>query len=417
MNGVVKTAIYAVSIGLLLFLMSCGGSSNSSNTGSTNNGGSINTGGSNSGNTGGSGSGSGGSGAGTSTSTTYIYAGTAMDAGGILSYKLDASSGKLTQLSSVTLPGGSNTGGSVLATSGYVYTFNRTGDSQPGAIYSYKVDPNTGALSSAGSPVDITPVSDPNIRFARLSPDGKTAYLMSQFGVYAVSLNNGNPKLLGSQTLSTADVWGFTTAGHFAYAGIQDGSPKEGFSAPVIKEMSINSDGSFGTPQPIATLSDANIPYDLTSDAAGKFVAATTGMNNNSVAMFSVNSTTGALTAVAGSPFNVGAQVGKKLAFDPSGTHLYYVDNPDYDPRQESIMVFDVASNGALNHTQTLDLGTGESVIDLKVEADFAYISNLTGSVQSNILVLRRDSSSGQLSVASNTAVGTSVGTLGIVHF
>jgi 6-phosphogluconolactonase (cycloisomerase 2 family) len=240
--------------------------------------------------------------------------------------------------------------------------------------------------------------------------------MLSQWSVYAVALNNGSPSVLNSQTLSNGEVWGFAIAGHFAYAGIQDGNPKSGFDYPVLKRMSINADGSLSAPQTIATLKDANIPYDLISDQSGKFLAATTGFNSGDVSVWSVNSNTGDLSAVPGSPFSTDGAIIKLIRFDPSSKNVYAINNPDYEPLHEDIRVFSVGSNGSLTAVQTVDLGDELRATDFKVDSDFVFIGNSLGGTQSNITVLRRDATSGQLSVANKTAVPDIVGGVATVR-
>ena len=448
MNGVRNRSLSALALTCALLLFGCGGSSNSAdnnsgNTGSSN--GTPTTSSSNPGNSGGAGSGgttsgtgttgtgtgsgttgstgsgstgSGGTGSG-STSTTYLYAGTSINEGGISGYKVDTSSGNLTEISGspTKLPSGFTTGG-VMATNGsFVYTVNRPNEQGGAAIYTFKVDATSGVLSPVGNAVTVTSQNDAAVRRLVLSPDGKTAYLLSQLSVTAVALNNGSPANLNAEVVTTGFTFGIGVANHFAYVGVQDGSPKTGFAQPVIKAIPLNPDGSMGAAQTVVTLADSNIPYDLTVDAAGKYVAATTGFNNGAVSVWAIDSMTGVLTAVPGSPFTNSGDIGKRVRFNPSGTHLYLINNPDFEPRHEDVKVFSVGNNGALTLAQTLDLGTEESVTDFEMGNDFGYVANQTQSVQGNILVLRRDSSSGQLSQASATNLGTPPGGLGTVHF
>lgn len=361
----------------------------------------------------------GGGGGGSSSPATYVYVGTDANAGGIRSFKLDTSSGNLAELSGspTSLPQGFTTGASLVASNGFVYTVNRAGETQGAAVYSFKADPASGVLSPVGSGVVVTSTNDSDIGRIHLSTDGKTAYLISQFTMTAIALGDGNPSKLNSQELTTGASWGFGVTKNFAYAGVQDGNPKTGFAQPVIERLNINGDASLGSPQTLVTLTDSNIPYDLTTDANGKYVAATTGFNNNSVSVWSIDSGSGALTAVAGSPFSNNDEIGKTLRFDPDGTHLYLINNPGFEPRAEDVMVFNVASNGALTLSQTLDLGTGEDVLDFKVENDFAYITNQTDGLAGNLIVLKRDSGTGQLSVVGKTAMAGGSGGVDTLHF
>jgi hypothetical protein len=80
--------------------------------------------------------------------------------------------------------------------------------------------------------------------------------------------------------------------------------------------------------------------------------------------------------------------------------------------------VFALGSNGSFTLTQTVDLGNGRRLTDFKVESDFAYIANEGESgPQGSVTVLRRDASSGQLSVANTTNVASPVGGTATLHF
>jgi 6-phosphogluconolactonase (cycloisomerase 2 family) len=342
-----------------------------------------------------------------------------VDAGTIRSYRLNTSSGSLAEVSGspASLPPGSSTGGSLVASHGFVYAVNRPGNQFAVAMYTFQADPSTGALTPVGSPITVTSQADSNVGKIVLSGDGNTAYVLSQFTVYIVVLNNGSPSLMGSQQLSNGNIWGFGIAGSFAYAGIQDGNPKTGFAQPVLKRMAKGADGSLGPSQAIVTFADSNFSSDLATDANGRLVAATTGFNNDHVSVWSVNSSTGDLAPVPGSPFSNNGDIGKLLRFDPSGAHLYLINNPDFEPRHEDVVVFSADRKGTLALEQTLDLGNGQHATDFKVEDEFAFITNGITGGQGAISVLRIDPSSGQIAVASTTGVSSLLGGIATLHF
>ena len=331
----------------------------------------------------------------------YVYVADAADAGGAFAWKLD-SAGNLSEVpgSPFTLPAGGNLQGALAASGGFVYVVNRPVETGGAAIHSFKADASTGALTQKGKPVTITTPSDSDIRQMRLSPSESTAYAVTQFNLISISLNNGSPALLNTQAAANGEVFGVAVGSQFVFAGTQDGNPKQGFAQPVIKRFVVNSDSSLGAGQVVTTLTDANIPRGIAMDPAGKFLAVTTGTNNDSVTIFSVGSD-GSLTKAGTGPTN--GRNGHALEFDPSGKFLYALTSEDPVPNQESVVVFSVGADGSLTSVQTLDLPSGVRNGGFKVTTDFVIVvNNSVGGIDSSIVVLRRDSSSGQLSSGSS---------------
>jgi 6-phosphogluconolactonase (cycloisomerase 2 family) len=211
------------------------------------------------------------------------------------------------------------------------------------------------------------------------------------------------------------DIWGLATGNGAIYAGIQNGNPKSGFQTPVIKRVALGSDGSLlDSGQTVVTLNDANIPMDLTEDATGQFLAVTTGLNDNAVSVYAIG-TDGSLTPVAGSPFSQTVGLGQKLRFDPSGKFLYEVTNEEAVPNSENVIVYSVASNGALTQLQTVGLPANVHVTALVVTNGFVLVSNeSTDGLSGTVTVLTRDASSGKVMVAGTGTANKAIGQMDV---
>jgi 6-phosphogluconolactonase (cycloisomerase 2 family) len=403
------SAIAHISVLLMLvWMVGCGGStSNSSNNNSGSNGSGTPTAGTS--NPGGGGS---------TSSATYVYVGDGTQGGGASGFKLDGSGNLAAVTGSPFKIGGSSDAsyGPLAVANGYVYvsTFSSNGEATPGQLFTFQIDSSTGALTQKGGGVPVTGTSFTAVKELIKSKDGSNLYVLTQSTVTAVATNNGSPTVLNMQDLGE-DIWGLAAGNGALYAGIQNGNPKNGFQTPVIKRVALGSNGSVvDAGQTVVTLNDANIPMDLAEDAAGKFLAVTTGMNDNAVSMYAIGAE-GSLTPVAGSPFTQTVGIGQKLRFDPSGKFLYEVINEEAVPNRESLIVFSVGSNGALTRVQTQPLPSNVRVSGLVVTDGFVLVSNqavsgLTGTVT----VLSRDSSTGKVAVAGSGTANTAVGQMDV---
>ncbi len=397
---------------LIVWMVGCGGkTSNSSNNNSGSNGTGTPTAGST--NPGGTGGGSGG---GSASSANYVYLADATEGGGAFGFKLD-SSGSLTPVAGSPFKVSGSTDasyGSIAVAKGFVYVSTFASSGGAGQLFTFQIDSNTGALTQKGSGVAITGTSFTGVGSLRTSPDKSTIYALTQQTITAIASNNGSPTELNMQTVTDGSIWGFAVGNGVAYVGIQDGNPKTGFQQPVIKRITLGSNGSLqdaGTV--VATLTTANIPNSLALDPTGKYVATTTGMNSLQVAMYSVGSD-GTLTEVQGSPFNSTNLVGFNLKFDPSGKFLYEVTNNEADPNDETLVVFSVGSNGALTQVQTLPNGNHEHAIGLVVTSGYVIVSNLAAAGQGGtVTVFARDPSTGKLTLTGTQTVNRSTGEVG----
>ncbi len=98
------------------------------------------------------------------------------------------------------------------------------------------------------------------------------------------------------------------------------------------------------SPFPTASTPDTKT-YELTISPSGKFLYAF-NYNGNTIAAFTINSTNGELTTVSGSPFLINPAGQGQLIVDPSEKFLYVADGSS----SAAFIVFDIDQNtGALS--------------------------------------------------------------------
>jgi 6-phosphogluconolactonase (cycloisomerase 2 family) len=122
-------------------------------------------------------------------------------------------------------------------------------------------------------------------------------------------------------------------------------------------------------------------PFSVTVDPSGKF-AYVANYWSNDVSAFTINAATGALTPVAGSPFAAGSPVAAgiprpaSVTVDPSGKFAFVAN---FNDRPSSVSAFTIdAATGAL--TQVLNspfpAGNGPIFVTVHPSGQFAYVAN-----------------------------------------
>jgi 6-phosphogluconolactonase len=200
----------------------------------------------------------------------------------------------------------------------------------PGSVAGFTVSAATGALTAmTGSPFSvglapIQPVVDPSGKFLYVTDE-----VDPQGGIFAFGINPSTGVLTsipGSPfpTLPQAQPQGLVTdpSGKFLYASL--------FADYSIAAFTIDSTtGALtsvaGSPFPTGTGSGSAWLFDsITMDPSGKFLYALSSSSSSVVSAFTIDSSSGGLTPVAGSPFSATpSTISGGLAVDPSGNFLY----------------------------------------------------------------------------------------------
>jgi 6-phosphogluconolactonase (cycloisomerase 2 family) len=237
----------------------------------------------------------------------YAYAleYSALTPGLVVAYSVNPATGALRTVETVQLPS-DNFGIVVHPSNKFLYIPDGS------QILAYSIAPNGLLQGVAGSPFAL-----PGGSALKFTPNGKFAYTNNGIE-YSVNVTTGALTEIGSATVGNVpfDVT-LTPAGKFLYV--------PNFNDNTISAFSVNqatgaltaitgspfSDGDIG---PAAVVVSPNSKY--------LFVANASTGNAGSNSVFSINSTTGALTAITGSPFP-GSGAGNAIAVDPTGHFLY----------------------------------------------------------------------------------------------
>ena len=250
----------------------------------------------------------------------------------------------------------------------------------PGSISAFPIDPTTGAPIQSGIPFATSNFTSGNSPSSiAVDPSGKFAYVPcpqdQTVWVYSIYPT--------WQLLSQVAVFSFGAAvpgiitfapnGKFAYGTVVGGIAAYAIAAPVgLTEI---------TGSPFAN--GARSVTSITVDPTSKFVYAANGGNPGSVSGYTIDSTTGAPTPIAGSPFPTDV-ASDFVAVDPSG-RFAYVANSGLSNASVSAFTID-ATSGALTPIagSPFSAGSGGGVVSIAIDSNgkFAYVGNsASGSI------------------------------------
>jgi len=138
-----------------------------------------------------------------------------------------------------------------------------------------------------------------------------------------------------------------------------------------ISTLSIASDGSLS--QVTTTVTGGNGPFAAIVDPSGQYLLVTNSGQSNNVSVFSIDSSSGALTAVPGSPFFANDNPSDIMM--PAAGNLAYVSNPSVG--MVTAFTFD-ASTGALAQVPGSPYfsGSGASALTTDNSGQFLYVAN-----------------------------------------
>lgn len=365
-----KRAIWLLGVSILLgVLAGCGGGSSGTTPNNTGNGG----------------------GSGGSSTPPPLAAGTELlyvgdNVGVIHGFAVDPNSGKPTALSPTTqIPIPPVTNDSSVADVGLAADFGGmilyatvAGTGGPN-VFSYIVNKTTGALAPAGQVALSVPLRghlaaiETNL-YVIPDPSANSAQL---FG-FSISGNAGLTPLTPPSVALPGVPHDLTVAGLGnnlpSWLGVTFDGATGGEVQPFLRSPN---GGTSGLQPGSPTSTGGTSPQDIRVTPDGKFVVvANTGTNNLSV--FSLDSTTGALTAVSGSPFPGGSQPGP-VAIDPSpgafpaapAKFVFVADSGD-----NTLSTYTIDSAGSLTHVGTpIPLGGSPQHIAVDPSGKFVFIS------------------------------------------
>jgi 6-phosphogluconolactonase (cycloisomerase 2 family) len=300
----------------------------------------------------------------------YVASQGCLDAfpGTVSMYTIDSTSGALTSIGAVK-SGDFNALSVAVDPSGkFAYVANDGGETTPGSVSMYTINPTSGLLTSIGtvtapcapppSPGSCSPAS------VAVHPSGKFVYVANAGGFAPTSISmytvggSGVLGFIGTTSAGGRAVWvTVDPLGRFAYAVNDLGSPGSGVTMYTINATS-------GLLTSIGSVPAGTEPRSLVVDPTGKF-AYVANSGSQDVSMFTIDGTTGALTSVG----TIVAGGGDAMAIHPSGKFAYVGNS-----------LFAIDSNaGFLTFLGTT--GTGGSSIAIHPSGKFAYVTNGANSV------------------------------------
>jgi len=258
-----------------------------------------------------------------------------------------ASDGTLTLSATPTPEGGSGADAAVIDPSGkYLLVTNNISN----GVSVFSIDSGSGALSQvAGSPFYAN--SDPSEIL--ITPSGKFVYVTNPGTgmVTGFTFSNGVLNTVpNTPTLSGAGAIGLAVDSSERFLYVANASALNSVVPTVGNISAFNIDSNTGALTPIIgspfTVSQGNGPTAITVDPSGRFVYAVTSGTSYSIWGFAITATNGQLTPLTNSPFSQTAG-GLFALIDPSGNHLY---------------VGSAASNGVAGFTYDPSTGTPTAI-------------------------------------------------------
>ena len=262
----------------------------------------------------------------------------------------------------------------------FVYVTNFGGT----ALSGYAVG-SDGRLTSLFAPIGCANCA---ARGVTIDPTGKYLYIAySATGANIVSayvINADGTLTFIADDFSVTKPFSVTIdpAGRFAYV-TSFGSAVHAFAIQANGALSsVDTDAATAGNQ--ASIAAGVGTHAFTFDPAGRF-AYTANYSDGSVSAYTVNATTGALTAVAGSPFMTGQSGSRSVSIDPSGKFAYVANNVSANVSAYAIN----ATTGALTALAGSPFAAGANPGSVTVDPSgkFLYVPN-SGSNTTTIFSL-----------------------------
>jgi 6-phosphogluconolactonase (cycloisomerase 2 family) len=306
----------------------------------------------------------------------------------ISSYTVDASTGQL-RSSGYALAGTRPNAVAATPSGAFVYAPNFGS----GNISAFSANPGSGALTAvSGSPFpgqqDAFAIAvDPTSRFVYVTNANSTSNNISGYTVNsttgALTQMSGSPFQAGNDTRAVV----VDPTGKFLYAANATSNDVSAYTINATTGVLTQIAGS-----PFALPPLAGVPQSITVDPATKFVFVGSSASAN-VSAFTINATTGALTAVAGSPFANPGGSNYGLTVDPSGRFVYVANDGS-----ASVSAYTIASTGALTliNGSPFVAGSGATSVVVDPSDRFLYLPD---AASGDVFVFQIDPSFGSLTL------------------
>jgi 6-phosphogluconolactonase len=246
-----------------------------------------------------------------------------------------------------------------------------------GYVSMYTIDPTTGTLASIGPPVSTYDISG-SPGSGVVAPSGKFVYVTNpgnawdsddgSVEMYAINATTGaltSPVTINGNCpgLCLPSSMAVDPSGKFAY--VVTGANIVGFPYSIAM---YTIDATTGALTSIGTITAGTVPDFVAVDPAGKF-AYVTNDGSNDVSMYTINATTGALTSIG--TIAAGTEP-VFVAVDPAGKFAYVTNSGSNDVSMYTIN----ATTGALTSMGTIAAGTDPVSVAVDPASKFAYVTN-----------------------------------------
>jgi 6-phosphogluconolactonase len=304
-----------------------------------------------------------------STSNRILYAALPQTSQ-ILEYREDPNSGILTQLATSPAIGGPGVQALAVHPSGkYLYAAN-AGEND---VSLFDIEPY-------GQIIEVTPrtVTGTSPTLLVVDSAGKYLYVANSgsqnIWSYSIDSSTGIPTQVGSPfQVGIAPLnMKLSPSGSFLY--VTGASPQAG-TPGYIETLAINA-GALSLAGPITNPGAS--PYGLAISPNGNFLY-TANFGDNTISEFTVDSTSGLLAPIAGSPVGETYTQPVSLLVDPSGKYLYVANQQS----SGNIAGYSIASSGALSLLNSSPYPTGAqpNFIATDPGGNFLFVGNLSKPV------------------------------------
>jgi len=247
----------------------------------------------------------------------------------------------------------------------FAYVANSTSNN----VSMYMINPTTGTLEPIGT---VTAGTSP--KSVAVVPSGKFAYVANQgsndISMYAINPATGTLQPMGTVAAGKApSSVAVDLSGKFAY--VADGFPDDNVSMYTINATT-------GALTSTGTIAAGNRPSSVAVDPSGKFTYVANCDDAGDVSMYIINATTGTLTstgtaAAASRPCSV--------AVDPSGKFAYAANQGEgCCSANDGVSMYTInSSTGALTSIGLMNGNAGWCPTSLAMDPSgkFAYVANL----------------------------------------
>ena len=279
-----------------------------------------------------------------------------------------------------------------------------------GYVSMYTIDPTTGALASTGPPV---PTNDGFTDSVTVDPSGKFVYVTSSGDVWDIDFGSVVAYTINSTTGALTSTAGGITgtgvngtpeffnsvavdpSGKFAYVA-EGGAFPEGTYGGLSSVAMFTINSTTGALTSNGMIATGSGPDSVAVDPAGKFAYVTNSLSND-VSMYTIDATTGALASIGTIAAGTGPD---SVAVDPAGKFAYVTN---YRSNNVSMYTID-ATTGALTSIGSIAAGTNPFSVAVDPASKFAYVANWTYDTDGSISMYTIDATTGGLTPSGTIA-------------